>query len=164
MLHLRLLVPAELTGAVAELLEAERGVASVVVAPGVGRGDVDDMVLADVAREAANGVLGRLCDLGVPERGSISVEDVDTVLSRAADRAEHEAPGHGQDAVVWEQVEDATSEESSLSRTYPAFLTTATLIVGVGVLTDQPILVVGAMVVGPEFGPLAGLCVAIVQR
>ncbi len=31
-------------------------------------------------------------------------------------------------------------------------------------MLGQPILIVGAMVVGPEFGPLAGLCVAIVQR
>jgi len=29
---------------------------------------------------------------------------------------------------------------------------------------DQPILIVGAMVVGPEFGPLAGLSVALVAR
>ena len=34
----------------------------------------------------------------------------------------------------------------------------------VGILLDQPILIVGAMVVGPEFGPLAGLCVALVER
>jgi uncharacterized hydrophobic protein (TIGR00271 family) len=34
----------------------------------------------------------------------------------------------------------------------------------VGILLDQPILIVGAMVVGPEFGPLAGLSVALVQR
>jgi uncharacterized hydrophobic protein (TIGR00271 family) len=40
----------------------------------------------------------------------------------------------------------------------------ATLIAAVGVMTDSPILIVGAMVVGPEFGPLAGLSVAIVER
>ena len=40
----------------------------------------------------------------------------------------------------------------------------ATLIAAVGILTDQLILIIGAMVVGPEFGPLAGLCVAIVQK
>ena len=32
----------------------------------------------------------------------------------------------------------------------------ATLIAGVGILTDSVILIIGAMVVGPEFGPLAG--------
>ena len=31
-------------------------------------------------------------------------------------------------------------------------------------MLDQPILIVGAMVVGPEFGPLAALCVGIVSR
>src|SRR5688572_3150873 len=36
--------------------------------------------------------------------------------------------------------------------------------IGIGILTDSLILIIGAMVVGPEFGPLAGLCVAVVQR
>ena len=40
----------------------------------------------------------------------------------------------------------------------------ATLIAAVGILTDSQILIVGAMVVGPEFGPLAGVVVATVQR
>jgi uncharacterized hydrophobic protein (TIGR00271 family) len=31
-------------------------------------------------------------------------------------------------------------------------------------MTDSPILIIGAMVVGPEFGPLAGLAVAAVNR
>ncbi|MBB5112916.1 putative membrane protein [Micromonospora echinospora] len=38
------------------------------------------------------------------------------------------------------------------------------MIAGIGVLLDQPILIVGAMVVGPEFGPLAALCVALLRR
>jgi uncharacterized hydrophobic protein (TIGR00271 family) len=33
----------------------------------------------------------------------------------------------------------------------------------VGIFQDSPILIVGAMVVGPEFGPLAGICVALVE-
>lgn len=40
----------------------------------------------------------------------------------------------------------------------------ASVVAAVGILLDSEILVVGAMVVGPEFGPLAGLCVALVQR
>jgi uncharacterized hydrophobic protein (TIGR00271 family) len=40
----------------------------------------------------------------------------------------------------------------------------AGLIAATGVLLDSPILIVGAMVVGPEFGPIAGLCVALVQH
>jgi uncharacterized membrane protein len=65
---------------------------------------------------------------------------------------------------MWQQVEERTSEESTLSATFLVFLSIATLIAGIGVLLDQPILIVGAMVVGPEFGPIAGLCVALVPR
>jgi uncharacterized hydrophobic protein (TIGR00271 family) len=34
----------------------------------------------------------------------------------------------------------------------------------VGIFLDSAILVVGGMVVGPEFGPIAAFCVAVVQR
>jgi uncharacterized hydrophobic protein (TIGR00271 family) len=40
----------------------------------------------------------------------------------------------------------------------------ACLLASTAILLDSAILLVGAMVVGPEFGPLAGLCVAAVQR
>jgi uncharacterized hydrophobic protein (TIGR00271 family) len=34
----------------------------------------------------------------------------------------------------------------------------------VGIFLDTPILIIGAMVVGPEFGPIAGVCVAVAGR
>jgi uncharacterized hydrophobic protein (TIGR00271 family) len=37
-------------------------------------------------------------------------------------------------------------------------------IAAVGIVLDEPILIVGAMVLGPEFGPLAAISVALVQR
>ena len=68
------------------------------------------------------------------------------------------------DAIVWEEVVQRTGEESRLSVTFLLFLSIATIIAGIGVLLDQPILIVGAMVVGPEFGPLAAFCVGVVRR
>ncbi len=44
------------------------------------------------------------------------------------------------------------------------FIVLACLIASVGIFLGSPILIVGAMVVGPEFGPIAGLCVAVVER
>ena len=41
-------------------------------------------------------------------------------------------------------------------------MSVAMIIASIGVLLDQPILIVGSMVVGPEFGPLAALCTGIV--
>ncbi|WP_406283430.1 DUF389 domain-containing protein [Embleya sp. NBC_00896] len=164
MFHLRVIVPTDRSAAVRDLLSTEPGATHLVVWPGVAVQPRGDVIACDLAREATSSVLAELRALGVHEDGSIALEDLDVLQSRSADRAERDAPGDGADAVVWEEIEEATSEESTLSVTFLAFLTLATMIAACGVLLDNPILIVGAMVVGPEFGPLAGLCVAAVQR
>lgn len=164
MLHLRLIVPADLTDRVVSTLERTVGTTHLVVVPGAARDPAGDLVLCDVAREAGDGLIAELRDLGLDENGSIAADDIGLSLSRRADQAEEEAPGEGADAVLWEQLADATHEESTLSVTYLAFLTLATMIAACGVVLDNAILIVGAMAVGPEFGPLAGLCTAVVRR
>ncbi|HTF06728.1 MAG TPA: DUF389 domain-containing protein [Asanoa sp.] len=164
MLHLRIIVPSDLRADVEHALRAASAVTHVVVLPGAATKPAGDVLLADVVREGASEVLGTLRGLGVEERGAIVMENVDVSLSRFADRAARRTPGMGVDAVVWEEIEHRTGEETELSGAYLAFMIVATVIAGIGVLLDQPILIVGAMVVGPEFGPLAALCVGAVQR
>jgi len=123
-----------------------------------------DVIEATLAREATNAVLTALQELGVEHRGGVTLESLDTVLSDAADRAEEAAPGDPDDAVIWEELIARTGEESRLNGTFIAFLSLALLIAAVGVTTNSPVTVVGAMVVGPEFGPLAALAVALVRR
>ncbi|WP_328397549.1 DUF389 domain-containing protein [Streptomyces sp. NBC_00390] len=164
MLHLRLITPGNRTAEVVSLIEKTVGTAHLAVVPGAARNPQGDLVLCDVAREAGDALIGELRALGIDESGSIAVEDIGLLLSRRADKAEKEAPGEGADAVLWEHLEDATHEESTLSGTYIAFLTLATMIAACGVVLDNAILIVGAMAVGPEFGPLAGMCTALVQR
>ncbi len=161
MLHFRLISPADRTEAVCSVLAETAGVTNLIVLDGAAREPAGDVILCDVAREAADLLVNRLTDLGLDRDGSIAIEGIDTALSQVARQAEADAPGEGVDAVVWTQVEERTSEESTLSVTFLVFLSIATLIAGVGVLLDQPILIVGALVVGPEFGPIAGLCVAL---
>jgi uncharacterized hydrophobic protein (TIGR00271 family) len=164
MLHLRMIVPPDRTDDVVDLVEKTVGTAHVAVLPGVARNPRGDIVLCDVAREAADGLLRALRELGVVDEGSIAVEDIDLSLSRRADEAEEEAPGEGVDAVLWESLTEVTHEESTLTVTYLAFLSVATMLAACGVMLDSSILIVGAMVVGPEFGPLAGVCTGLVQR
>lgn len=164
MLHLRLITPSDKTDDAVRLIEKTVGATHVAVLPGAARNPVGDLVLCDVAREAGDELLTGLQQLGIEESGSIAVENIDLSLSKRADKAEAEAPGEGADAVLWEHMADATHEESTLSVTYLAFLTLATMIAACGVVLDNAILIVGAMAVGPEFGPLAGICTAIVQR
>ncbi|MER7106488.1 DUF389 domain-containing protein [Streptomyces sp. NPDC000229] len=164
MLHLRLIVPADRTDEVVGTIEKTVGTTHLAVIPGAARDPAGDLVLCDVAREAGDELISDLCALGLDRSGSIAVEDIGLSLSKHAERAERNAPGEGADAVLWEQLQEATHEESTLSVTYVAFLTLATMIAACGVVLDNAILIVGAMAVGPEFGPLAGICTALVQR
>jgi len=163
-LHLRLVVPRDRVEPVLGRLASSPAVTNVAHLPGAGLEPEGDLVLADVAREAASEVLELLRDFGLEEDGAISAQELALSISARARAAEEAAPGHGTDAVVWEEVEARTDEESALSATYLVFMCVAMMIAAFGLLLDQPILVVGAMVVGPEFGPVAGLCVALVQR
>jgi uncharacterized hydrophobic protein (TIGR00271 family) len=163
-LHLRIVAPREAADEALELLEANDSVVNVVVLRDAALKPPGDVILCDVAREDASIVLSDLRHLGIDQSGSISMENVDSHMSERAEQAEKAARGTPADAVVWEEVASRTSEESSISGSYFAFLILAMFIGAVGIFLDSPILVVGAMVVGPEFGPIAGFCVALVQR
>ncbi len=164
MLHVRVISPPDLTSDTVGLLEADPAVTHLWVSEGGARKPHGDVVSCDVAREAATGIISRLRELGLSRRGAIVVERLDIILSAAAERAARDAPGEGADALVWEELEQNAGEETRLSVTYLTFMVVAMLIASIGVLLDQPILIIGAMVVGPEFGPLVALCVSIVAR
>lgn len=164
MLHLRMITPHHLTEQVVALIDRTVGTTHLVVVPGAARDPEGDLVLCDVAREAADELLQAMRHLGIDRTGSIAVENIDLSISRRADDAEREAPGEAADAVVWEQLAESTHEESTLTITYAAFMIVATMIAACGVVLDNAILIVGAMAVGPEFGPLAGICTGLVQR
>ncbi len=164
MLHLRVICPPEHTDEVVAGLREQPGTAHVVVLPGAAVQPAGDVIEADVAREATDEVISLLCGLGVDHSGGITLEQIDTALSDAADEAEEKAPGDGADAVVWEELLARTGEESRLNATFLAFLAIACLLAAVGVITDSPVTIVGAMVVGPEFGPLAAIAVGLVRR
>lgn len=164
MLHVRVIAPEDVTARAVDAVAGDEGVIHLIVLPGAARSPRGDVIEFDVVREGASTVLDRLRDLGLERDGAIVIERVDSRLSAAADRAERRVPGLGVDAVVWHEIEQQTGEETALSASFLAFMTVATIIAAIGVLLDQPILIVGSMVVGPEFGPLAALCVGLVQR
>ncbi|GID97837.1 DUF389 domain-containing protein [Amorphoplanes digitatis] len=164
MLHVRVITPEERTEAVLEELAGDVAVTHLIVLPGAARSPRGDVLEFDVVREGASVVLDRLRARGLDTDGAIVVERVDAALSASADRAARRVPGLGVDAVVWQELEQQTGEEAELSGSFLAFMTIAMIIAAIGVLLDQPILIVGSMVVGPEFGPLSALCVGIVRR
>jgi uncharacterized hydrophobic protein (TIGR00271 family) len=156
--------PVDRTQRVVDLLREHPGVTHLVLLPGAAVRPAGDVVVADVAREATDEVVASLCALGLDRDGGVTLEVIDTALSDSADRAEESVPGDGADAVVWEELIARTGEESRLNATFQAFLTIACLLTAVAVVTDSPVTLVGAMVVGPEFGPLAAIAVGLVLR
>lgn len=164
MIHLRIVAPPDRAERALEMLKAAPAACNVISLPGTAHSPSGDVILCDVVREEASVILADLRELEIDRYGSIAIEDIDTELSETARRASRAAPGTRSDAVVWEEVESRTQETAALSASFMVFMVLATLIASVGIYLNTPILIIGAMVVGPEFGPLAGLCVAIVQR
>ncbi|MFA1543895.1 DUF389 domain-containing protein [Actinomadura monticuli] len=163
MLHLRAIVPADRTDAVCAALAECAGATNVVVLAGAARSPRGDLVTSDIAREAANEVLDALRGLGVDRDGSIALDKVDLTLSETAEEAKERAPGHGDDAVVWAELDRQVSEGTALTWSFVAFLVLATQLAGIAALIDSPVLVVGAMVLGPEFGAIAAICYGLVR-
>ena len=164
MLHLRISVPTELTDDVLSVLAGDPAVSSLANMRGASLRPAGDVITADIAREAANDVVDRLRDLGVHHEGSVHLEPVQTWLSQRALDAQRLAPGSSADSVVWAEVIQRAYEESELNWTYVSFMSLATLIAGIAIVLDSQILVIGAMVLGPEFGAVAALGVALVRR
>lgn len=164
MLHLRIASPSAQTDSVMALLRADTSVSVLSVVRGASEKPPGDLVFADVAREGANVVIDGLRELGVHQGGSLHLEPVTSWLSREGYEAERRTPGSGADSVVWADVTQHAYEDSELNWTYGSFMTLATLIATIAIVLDSQILVIGAMVLGPEFGAVAALGVALVRR
>lgn len=161
MLALRVSSPTAITDDVLALLRSHEYVTCLSVIRGASLVPEGDVITADLAREGANEVVDELPRLGVHHEGSIRLDPVDTWLSQPALDAERGAPGASADAVVWAEVGNRAYGDSELNWTYLSFMILATLIAGIAIVLDSPILTIGAMVLGPEFGPLAAIGLAL---
>jgi uncharacterized hydrophobic protein (TIGR00271 family) len=164
MVHLRVIAPPALADSAYRVVRDHPSALNIVRLRGAAEQPNGDLILCDVAREDASLVVAELRSLGLERDGSIVLEPVSSLVSDLARHAEEAAQGSPADAVVWETVEFQTSESAELSFSFLAFMVLASMIAALGIIQDSQILIIGAMVVGPEFGPLAGLCVALVQR
>ena len=164
MLNVRVTAPHALAETLRAQLAVDPTVSNITLVPAASPDAGGDVLFFELARENANNVMRMLRHSGVPGVGSIVVSETMAVVSDAADAAERSAPGHPADGVLWAQLADRSREDARPSWSFFAFLLLATFIAGIGRLLDQPILIIGAMVVGPEFAPVAAICYAIVRR
>lgn len=156
-----MIVPSARTDLVAHDLAEDDRTTNVVVLRGCAVRPEGDLVQCEVTREAVSDVLGWLRAQGIYDDGSVVLSDVRAAPSKNARGTERAAAGAPDDAIVWDAVLDSAYGEVRGSWSFYAFLTLATAIASVAVVTDSSILVVGAMVVGPEFGVVAALALGL---
>jgi uncharacterized hydrophobic protein (TIGR00271 family) len=164
MIHLRVVSPPDVTGTLMPVLHKEPAVMNLTLLPGAVSNPDGDAVHFDVLHGAANEVIGRLRDLGLDQRGSIVLENVDTSISALADHATARRGRFQQFTPVWAEVEARIGQESIFPPSWFTLLVIAGLIGAVGILTNSQILIVGAMVVGPEYGAILSLAFGVIGR
>lgn len=160
--HLRLTVPTNLSDRVQELLLDEECVTNVTFHEGAVLRPPGNLIECDVARESAEVLLQTLDEMELDQRGGILIETPTGTPFREAQRLEALAPGHPDDAVIWEAVESQAYAGAVATVSYLIFLVLAVILAAIAVLTDSAVLVVGAMVVGPEFSVVAAASAGIV--
>jgi uncharacterized hydrophobic protein (TIGR00271 family) len=164
MLHLRMITPPELTAAVLRELADEPGVTHITTERGAATEPPGDLVSCDVVRASVNPLIRRLRSAGVAGRGGITMTELETVISAAADRAQAEILTPEIDTIVWEEVSARTSDDSAFSVSFGVLMVLAGIIAAIAVITNNPVLIVGAMIVSPDYGPMAALSVALLNR
>ncbi|MFI1888449.1 DUF389 domain-containing protein [Streptomyces jumonjinensis] len=161
MIHVRLVSPADLTPRAVGLLTGDRYVFNLIVLPGRARNPDGDAVECDILAGAANTVLRGLRELEIERRGSIVIEPVETAFSGAAAEAERQQLGALAHAPVWEEVEARIRAQGTYLPSFYVYLVIAGVIGAVGIITNSQILIVAAMVVGPEYGAITSVALGI---
>ena len=161
MIHIRAVSPADVTPRLVEALRTNAGVLNLIVLDGVARNPDGDAIECDVIAAQANRVLRELRALAVDRRGSIIIEEVGASLSDRATRAEGGAPRGLGLAPIWEEAEARIRAGGRYPLSWFILLTIAGLIGAVGIFTNSQILIVGAMVVGPEYGAIASVALGL---
>jgi uncharacterized hydrophobic protein (TIGR00271 family) len=182
MLHVRVVSPASLTPAVTDLLTAHPGVSGLVIQAGTARAPAGDAVQFDLSSGAANQVFRQLRalqagagpadgpDAAGPGLGPVAVAAVDAAIGPGQSRP---GPGlfrrlrgrhHGDTVPVWELIDARIVADSQYAPSFFGLLILAGLIGAVGILTNSTILIVGAMVVGPEYNAIIAAAQGIERR
>ena len=157
MLRLRLTVEDHRADAVTAALEGTGGVHRIALSPE--RPGTGVVLAADVLPSVADRVMRLIRDWGV--------DDADYLLTRqdvVAPAPHMHAKLAAPEEFAWVEVMGEARAHARPLGSYLALMSVAAVIAAMGVITDNPILIVGAMAVSPDLLPISAACVGIVGR
>jgi len=162
--HVRLISPPDQTSDIVKVVAADAGVSNLLVLPGAAHGLDGDAVQFDVRPRSANSVLRQLRTFQNGRMGTVAVDYVDATLGEGAAPASKHFLVQRDIAPVWDVVEARIRSDAVYAPSFYVLLAIAGLIGAVGILTNSQILIVGAMVVGPEYNAIMGIALGIDKR
>jgi uncharacterized hydrophobic protein (TIGR00271 family) len=181
MLRVRVVSPPGSTDQLVEGLAADPGVRNLIVVRGAARRPDGDSVQFDLVARFANPVLAQV-RAKIGRLGSVVIETMDGAASGPEDEEgagdpqltgipqarKDQRPGRekllGEVPPVWEMVESRIRAGGVYPPSFYALLVIAGLIGAVGILTNSQILIVAAMVVGPEYDAIMATALGIDKR
>ncbi len=164
MYHVRVASPLDSTPRILELLGSSSGALNVTVHPGAARYPDGDVVECDLVPEVAGALIHQLRELGPRHRGPISVDRSEMAVIRSHREMIRPMVSDREIAPVWEVVDATIRANASYPFSFFLLLVAAGLIAAVGILTNSQILIVAAMVVGPEYNAILGAALGITER
>ncbi|HEY2563457.1 MAG TPA: DUF389 domain-containing protein [Acidimicrobiales bacterium] len=156
--------PTDMTAALIDDLKGNDAVLNLLVSPARTHRPTGDTFHFDVLNGAANSVIEQLRLHGIVEKGAIVIETEDTLLSSAAEVAEREQPRFESFAPIWALVDAQIRADGIYPPSWFVLLVIAGVIGAIGILTNSQILIVAAMVVGPEYGAITAIARAGTRR
>jgi len=141
---------------VGALLQAVDGARHVVVVGPTFDGS-KTLITAELTPVMTDHVMRRLMDAGVASN-EIDVLQSETVPTIEAGERSWLAPGS--DALVWSAVINQARTNARFSAKYAAFMAIAGIIAAFGVMTENAVLIVGAMALAPDLTPVTATVIA----
>ncbi|MFW0154756.1 DUF389 domain-containing protein [Rothia sp. P6271] len=151
-MQLRVDVSPRMSTEVFRRLHAIAEVSQLRVRSGAVQDDSQDVIKWCISEEALENcleLLSEYSDVRIQEIRPVGVQDSSMLTRRE------------RNTLMWANQLAQAQNSSFFSLTYGVFIVVAVILAAIAVLTDSAILVVGAMVVGPDFAPVAALCTGV---
>ena len=160
MLQMRVFIPEERAEEVSALLQGTEGTRHVMLVGSTVEGS-KKLITAELTPATTDQVMRRLMDAGVLA-DEVDVIESDTVPTIEAGQRSWLAPRG--EALVWSAVVNQARTNARFGAKHATFMAIAGIIAAFGVITQNAILIVGAMALAPDLTPVTATAVGIVGR